>query len=149
MVWRSPGDATQCPAPAFGLPWLALLAELLTGLTCTKDRTLTGLNSNPRRMMARRATLQENCTIFNQKQCISLFQLLISAILSPVSPVPSTDWGHGKPLFMRCPQCPHCPHAKKRERKQNTQINPVSFPRLERQRLPSAWSWTARPDARS
>lgn len=56
------------------------------------------------------------------------FSLWITAILSPVSPVLKRDWGHGKPLFMRCPKCPH---SKKRERKQNTQKPPKMCPKLQ------------------
>lgn len=46
-------------------------------------------------------------SVFN---CCLLFVLLV--LVTPVSPVHASEWGHGKPLFMRCPQCPHCPHAK-------------------------------------
>lgn len=82
------------------------------------------------------------CLIFNQNQLITYFVLWITAILSPVSPVPQSEWGHGKPLFMRCPQCPQCPqcpHAKKRERKQNRCMVFKMCPQFDRLRPPFAW----------
>jgi hypothetical protein len=106
---------TRCPpiwwpAPAFGLSLLALLPCPLRVPWVPGAWTLADGVSIPLFKVPCTARVWPNCLLFKQNQLITCFVLWVSAILSPLSPLPSKLRGQLQaPVYAVSPLSPLVP----------------------------------------
>jgi hypothetical protein len=123
---------TRCPpiwwpAPAFGLSLLALLP---CPLRVPGAGTLTGWVSIPLFKVPCTARVWPKCLLFKQNQLITCFALWISAILSPLSPLPSKLRGQLQaPVYAVSPLSPLVP-AQNNDSGSKTHKHPPNVPPL-------------------